>query len=135
MINCWFLLQVNEITWNKQNHQFFLTNGNGCVVICHCTSNSLSLSLSHSLALSVFLMLLLPPPPSHSPSLPIHVHVSPSLPLSPYSTPATHLFPSVAVLLPDSYSSLTFSIIRFCLFPSLLLKFHHFMSPFIAGLI
>ena len=28
-----FLNQVNEITWNKQNDQFFLTNGNGCVVI------------------------------------------------------------------------------------------------------
>lgn len=27
------VLQVNEISWNKQNDQFFLTNGNGCVVI------------------------------------------------------------------------------------------------------
>ena len=26
-------MQVNEISWNKQNDQFFLTNGNGCVVI------------------------------------------------------------------------------------------------------
>ena len=26
-------LQVNEIAWNKENDQFFLTNGNGCVVI------------------------------------------------------------------------------------------------------
>jgi len=24
---------VNEISWNKQNDQFFITNGNGCVVI------------------------------------------------------------------------------------------------------
>ena len=27
------LLQVNEIAWNRENDQFFLTNGNGCVVI------------------------------------------------------------------------------------------------------
>ncbi len=26
-------MQVNEISWNKDNDQFFLTNGNGCVVI------------------------------------------------------------------------------------------------------
>ena len=28
-----YLLQVNEIAWNRENDQFFLTNGNGCVVI------------------------------------------------------------------------------------------------------
>ena len=31
------VFQVNEITWNKQNDQFFLTNGNGCVVILRYT--------------------------------------------------------------------------------------------------
>eukprot|EP00731_Ephydatia_muelleri_P017931 Em0010g1029a len=28
-----FKFEVNEIAWNKENDQFFLTNGNGCVVI------------------------------------------------------------------------------------------------------
>lgn len=28
-----FKYEVNEISWNKENDQFFLTNGNGCVVV------------------------------------------------------------------------------------------------------
>ena len=38
LIDC-RIIQVNEITWNKQNDQFFLTNGNGCVVILRYSSS------------------------------------------------------------------------------------------------
>ena len=31
-------MQVNEISWNKEGDQFFLTNGNGCVVILRFVS-------------------------------------------------------------------------------------------------
>ena len=106
MINCWFLLQVNEITWNKQNDQFFLTNGNGCVVILryaydivcvilyacrnyiyNCSnlplylklSFSLSLSLTHSLSLCFPHVLSSPPP---HPSLPTYLYMYMYLPLS-----------------------------------------------------
>ena len=34
------LSQVNEISWNKENDQFFLTNGNGCVVIFRYACNA-----------------------------------------------------------------------------------------------
>ncbi len=30
---CSLCSKVNEISWNKENDHFFLTNGNGCVVI------------------------------------------------------------------------------------------------------